>query len=380
MQNQRPTNFRSTKIPSPQKTASSEIWRVICSWIKKDGWAIIGIIGMMGVTSWYFGFHQQHFHIHDVHIEGNKFIHTEDIQHVVDQFTSSKTIIFLKRNTFWTFKAEALEKQLYQSLSSTYALEQVEVQKKFPNSVAITVTERIPSVTWVTTSSGTEHWYTVDREGIVTQVLGSPDQADTSFPIIRDTNRDQFEAGWHIISSQYIDFVLHLHEQMENTTGTHVDSYVLPLMQCQEQQYVTEEIFKQELQNSASDEFRDKKREIQEKFQRGELTVDESLEELEKIKEEEFQQNHEGEDTKGVQGHVEWQTVYVPVTCDFVNVATEVHVMTSGDHAGYQVYMDTSLDLSTQLQNLESVLQEKISDPTAIQYIDVRFADRVYYQ
>lgn len=47
---------------------------------------------------------------------------------------------------------------------------------------------------------------------------------------------------------------------------------------------------------------------------------------------------------------------------------------------GYDIFVDAVGDVDSQFANLQTVLRDKIPDPTAIQYIDLRFGDHVYYK
>lgn len=53
----------------------------------------------------------------------------------------------------------------------------------------------------------------------------------------------------------------------------------------------------------------------------------------------------------------------------WMSVATDV---------GYQILFDPSSDIKEQLIRLEAVLRERVSDPSRLQYIDLRFGDHVY--
>jgi len=47
---------------------------------------------------------------------------------------------------------------------------------------------------------------------------------------------------------------------------------------------------------------------------------------------------------------------------------------------GWGIYFDTNKDLEGQLNNLKLILDEKIKNRTNLQYIDLRFGNRVYYK
>lgn len=351
----------------------------VLKWLKKDVWAVCGIIVFAGVGVWYFGFHNAAFALKQISVEGVQFLNQSDVNRVIDEYRTSEIFGLIQRNNYWSFNTSALEKRIESEFAESFALESVSVEKEWPNSIFVQINERIPSVTWVTKNAARqERFYSVDRDGYVTQSIPSFDQVDPSFPRIRDDNRDELQIGWQIVSNAYIEFLMQVHEEFEKQAAVEVDSYVFPYIECQEQQYVTEKIFQQEILESASEEFREKKRAIQEQFQRGELTIDDSLDALEAIKQEELVQM--GEDVESGFERMEWETVFVPIECDFVSTGNDLHLVTTGENGGFKVYFDTKGDVSLQIQNLVSVLHEKVEDRKAIKYIDVRVPDRVYFQ
>ncbi|MCR4314176.1 MAG: hypothetical protein NUV84_02940 [Candidatus Uhrbacteria bacterium] len=48
--------------------------------------------------------------------------------------------------------------------------------------------------------------------------------------------------------------------------------------------------------------------------------------------------------------------------------------------AGYSILFDLTGNIDEQFRNLSVVLQEQIDDPTRLEYIDLRFGDKVYYK
>lgn len=371
--------YFSTNKKLSRDGKGSQMRKKCVFWIKKDGWAILGIFLLIAVTTWYFGLYTQTFRIQNINVAETQYINQDDVTSSIDQYTSSKFLGFIKRNTFWTLRAEALESAVIASFSDSFAIESVEVNKDFPNTISIAIQERIPSVIWITTGSDNDLYYSVDLDGFVTQVFANKDDFAESFPIIRDNNRGQLEIGWQIVSADYMNFLLQVHEMLPQKTKLKNESYVFPNVQCQERQYVAEKIFQQEILESASDEYREKKRNIQELFQQGLLTIDQSLDELEHIKNEELVQMGEIDAGDGY-STMQWESIFVPIDCDFVKVATELHVVINQDEKDYSVYLDSALNIDTQIQNLISVLQKIDLEDNNIQYIDLRFPDRVYYQ
>lgn len=377
------THRYSAQVSNRRQTRSTPHDSVLRAWLKKDGWALGGIIIIVLGASWYVGFHSERFLVKDITINGTEFLSADEVKAAADEFILSRALGIVPRNTFWTVKPSKLQQHLNNRFAGQYALDSFEVHKTFPGSIAITVHELLPSIAWVTSSSGNNHYYLVSREGKVTQELQSKEEIHPSFPIVHDRNRDLFEVGWHIASQNYIAFILYLNEQFSEKTGLEVDSYVFPRTECQERQYVAEKVFQQGVLEGASDEFQEKKRGIQQRFLDGELTIDQSLLELERIKQEELVklgEITEGEGSSAIE-KLEFETVYVPTACDYVKVATNVTVVVkNGDHGTYEVSMDMSVDPIIQMENLLVVLKEKIQDRAGLRYIDVRIPDRAYYK
>ncbi len=376
--------FRLSQSTIPQNRQQRNRLRVgipsaVRDWLRKDGWAIGGTLFLVALTTWYFGFYTQKFHLKDVTIEGAQFIPAEDVRTVVDRYLNSRIFGVAPRNTFWTMRADAMELSLTEQFSETYALESIDVEKDFPDTLIVKIVERIPQVTWVTSLADQEGYYTVDREGRVTQVLTSTADARSEFPVVRDVNRDVVEVGTQIISAEYIAFLMQIHEQLPGVTGLSIASYEFPAISCQEKQYVAEKVFEQEILDSASEEFREKKRAIQEKFQQGLLTVDQSLDALELVKQEELVNLGQVSDQSGHEA-LQWATTYVAAACDYVTVGHDLHVITTEESGSFAIYMDSTVDPLIQIENARSLLVEKISDRTQIRYIDVRLIDRAYYQ
>ncbi|MFH1315230.1 MAG: hypothetical protein ABIH67_02415, partial [Candidatus Uhrbacteria bacterium] len=58
----------------------------------------------------------------------------------------------------------------------------------------------------------------------------------------------------------------------------------------------------------------------------------------------------------------------------------EIGWLAAKSKEGYWILFDPSNDLEPQINNLEIVLRESITNPNLVQYIDLRFGDYVYYK
>ncbi len=359
----------------PQQQTVSGIKR----WMQKDGWALVGIIILLGGAAYYWTIGSQRYVISQLTIQPTQFIPQERIQRVIQEHQQSKWLWLIQRNTYWTVQTKVLEQRLNSALAQEFTIDTIDVTRVYPQSLLITVNERIPSIRWITTSeSGEEHQYTVDRLGVV---ANTPLDTNTinQLPILYDRNRSTMENGWWVINSAYIDYLLLVHEQLPvMINGAAIQQYELPVVDCTERRIVAEKVFETEILESSSVEFKEKKRAVQERFKAGELTVDQSLEELERIKQEELRKRGEDVTTDGSE-RLQWAAVTVDVECDLVKVATELHVVFTLNDATITVYLDRTVDLQTQLENALTIIRQRSPVKDGLR-IDVRIPDRAFVQ
>lgn len=360
-----------------QKTVESPV----VAWLKKDGWAAIGIILLVIVGLWFGLVKNSRLVVSVTQLNELEFLNADTVRENADNAISTPILGFWPRNSYVTVSTDRIEKTILDALGDDLSLKAVSVTKHWPNEIHINIEERVPAVAWVTKAiDGNESFYLVDYDGTVSQILPNFDTVDQRLPRVRDDNREKLGLGWHIMSADYITFLMAVNDRFTGETGLSVDSYVFPETRCQERQFVAEKIFEQEILESASEEFKDQKREIQELFQQGLLTIDQSLEQLEAIKQAEIDKIGEVQSSSSGVQKLEWQAVYMDTECDYVNVATDLHVVVPVNGKSIEVKLDRGQDLTVQLENIVTVMQTEIEDINTIQYIDVRIPDRVYYK
>lgn len=346
-------------------------------WVQRDGWALAGIVLLIGLLFWYSVVIKQSFHVQQIVITPTQFVSGEEIQTVAHSYIHGRAFGILPRRTYFTLRSSGLQRAITEHISARVALVDLSVQKEFPHTVRITVIERIPSMTWVTAlEPEQEHFYAVDREGVVTHTIENREQVNVQYPLVRDPNRAELQLSEQIVSKEYINFLLNVHEQLPRATHLQIDSYVFAPVTCYEREYVAEKIFQEEILQSSSEEYKEKKREIQKQLQDGSLSIDQSLELLEQVKAAELAALGQNSITQS--SRVEWKALYQPIACDFVDIATDLHVITKEESGGFAVYMDSTLTADTQIQNLQTLLSSSNVDVNAIQYVDVRLPDRAY--
>jgi hypothetical protein len=371
---------QSTRFIPLQPTERQKEERVqnLVTSLKRDSFAILGSILLIIAAGAYVVFGTNQFLVADVQVSDTQFIPKQSIEAATQDYLNRKTLGIIPHNRLPLLRQSGLEHAIREALGNPYAIEAIVIDKDYPQQINIRISERIPAVTWVTKeSNGREHFYTVERNGTITEELPNFGAVKKELPRIHDQNRTILGTGWHIIGDQYVQSVIKLAELLPKE-GIAVDSFIFPPMTCQGQEYTAEKIFADEIANSESDEFRGKKKEIQERFRRGEIDIDESLELLEEIKRDEFDAREELRTTQP--DRIEWAMVDKEIECDFVVVASDITVVTSKDLGGAHMKFDTRRDITEQIHQFKAAQASgKVPELREVRYIDLRIAQRIYF-
>lgn len=350
-------------------------------WMKKDGWALCGIFI---IVFGFFGnalFFSEKRTLTAITISDTSFIEKSKIEKEIENYLNEKSFFFLPKKSYFLASTENIQQHIQNAFLDQYALESVSVEKIYPNILTVNIQERIPSVTWITGDEKNQKIYTVDQNGVVTQELQTITEANAGYPIVRDKNRTSLGIGWYVISPEYMQFTTELHSTLYDTTNLSVKEFVLPKIECFQKEYVAEEVFKKAQNKEDSDEIKERKRAIQERFQRGEITIDESITLLEQINAENKENEPEEPDTEKEVERIEWEMVNAPIECDIVEVGQDIYAKVENENKKeFMIYFDTTQDMNIQLEHVVSIIETQVKDITQLEYIDVRILDRVYYQ
>lgn len=362
------SNNRLQTRPQGPRTLRQFLWH----WIKfRDGWVWLTIFFIIFAGGAFFVFFTPFFQITTVAIDGTRNIAREDLEAIIGDYRSSRKFLVFPRNNMLFFGAEEAQAAVRENLENKFALEDIDIIKNYPDGIEVRVVERIPGLLWV--SDGRK--YLLDMEGVPTEELAD-ESKEGEYPHIVDKNAAPVQPGKQIISADLVRFVLLLDKEFTDRTGLKIREYSIPRIQCQEKTYVAEKIFSDEIENEDNEEIKEKKKDILKQYNQGEITIEESLEKLESVKNESRKEKRNSEEV-GADEFIKWEAVYEPIDCDLVKVNSDVYVLVEDD---FEVYLDSGLDLDLQLQNLGSVMAESIDDRKAIDYVDVRYPDRVYYK
>ena len=362
-------NFRKSE-PKPDT-----LREFLLNWIlKKDGWAWVIIVVIIVGGGLTFLFATPFFKIDNININGNNHISSDELNNIINNYKNSKCLLVFPRSNYLFFNEEKLQNNITESINNKFALESINISKKLPNNVEINITERIPGLIW---QSGGQK-YLLDITGIPTgNFKKEENQKEEEYPKITDQNEKPVTAGKQVISADLISFMLDLDKIFAEKTNLKIKEYFIPEVQCQEKVYKAEKILADEIDETEDEETKNRKKDILEQYNAGELDVEESLDLLDEIKREEKKTKESESPDEDTDEFIEWRVYYEPVECDLVKINTEINVLTTEN---FQIYFDSSLNLDSQLNNLNSILLEIVDNKENLNYIDLRFEDKVYYK
>lgn len=342
--------------------------------LRKDGWAYLGIVIILVATAAYFIQTQRWFYVDTITIVGNQYLTTEQISQPTQEILDSKKWNIFPRRIYFFSNTEHITVQLQQSLGQQYSIEQLSVEKTFPNEIIITVKERIPGLVYI---SHENTYYYVDLNGISTEQKMEGD-LDPHFPRVRDANVRSVTIGQQLLNQNIIAAITYLNEHFTNATDLHIAEYSIEPITCYKKEYIAEKIFADEIESSANEDIKNQKKDILKMLEEGTITIDQSLDLLEEVKRTESGEDElEIDPATGNQAFLKLAAQYTDAECNYVAAIQDINIVTQD---GVKILFDSTLDIEAQIKNLQTILETNITDVTAVEYIDMRFPDRVYYR
>jgi len=159
--------------------------------------------GVMAAGVLYFLFYSSHFRINNYEINGLEKIRPENIENILNNYFDKRKFVIFSRRNYWLVDKTALKKEI----SRFYYFEKLDVKRKFPNRLIITVVEKQALVNWV---SG-EVCAHVDMTG---SVIGFCEN-DSGRLTIRDLAQVQIEIGKPVLSVEKLQYIVSLHDQVK---------------------------------------------------------------------------------------------------------------------------------------------------------------------
>lgn len=234
------------------------------------------------------------FLIKNIEIYGTKTISKNEILNIYQDQLEKHRFFILPQNNIFFFDKDRLEKKI----EDKYILQDLEISKKYLDTIIIELEETITSVVYLTRDQA----YYLDLKGQVISEVKSFDESDNenraievlrnravaeNLPVIYNEENIEVKIGDSVVASEVIEFIIELNEKLTEAN----------------------------------------------------IAIDY------------FQINPENN--------------------------KEVWAKTS---VGYEIYFSRDLEIISQIQNLTVVLEEKIKNPADLEYIDLRFGQKVFYK
>lgn len=361
--------YNNPYFPKQEKLALEKV-------VQKDWWVYLIIILVIVFCFCLIFFRLSIFKIDQVSIAGTKNINTQEIEEVVNYHLGSNKLILFKKSNYWLFSEKGLRGDIEENLKDKILIKELKVETSWPMTLTVEIKESIPNLAWITDGKQ----YYLDLDGVVTQKIDNT-ESSADLPIIYDQNNLSINISDQVISKELVDFVIKIIEEFPNKLsvgGIEIESFSIPEIKCQEKKIIPTEVSVDSQErmdiDTEEDGLTQQKRDIQERFKDGEISIDESLILLENLRREYVATNPEldSEDFK-----IEYEEIFEDFPCDYIKTVKDIEVTTN---EGWKIYLTLYLDFDQQINNLNLVLKEKLTQRENLEYIDVRFTDRVYFK
>jgi cell division septal protein FtsQ len=193
----------------------------VLSW--KTRLSILLILFIFILTIWFF-FFSPIFQINNIIISGLERANSEDIKKLVEEQMNNKKIILGHESNIFFLELEKLKRDV----NSRYNFKSIDVYKKLPKTLEISITERQYAFIW---QEG-ENCYYSDNEGyVIGQISPNPEdlkQKALLYPVIENKRANALNLEKNMIDCQEKQFILDVFnyfKQLEPAIG--VDHFIL---------------------------------------------------------------------------------------------------------------------------------------------------------
>ena len=337
---------------------------------KGEFWVYFAIIVVVIISVLLILFRSNHYQISNITITNTQNISTQQIEDIVNEYLNSNKLVIFKKGNFYLCSEDKLGERIENELSQVISIKELSIQKIKPNKLNIEIKERIPNMVWVTNETN----YFMDLDGVISSRAESIDE-EQKLPKIFDQNNLSVEINKQVVSTELVDYIIMITEELPNlmkVSDFEIDSFYIPELKCQKRSIQATEATAEDFGEDT--ELDQQKRDIQEKFKNNEISIDESLALLESLRKEYLKQNNVSDQDLV---KIAYEEIFEDFPCDYIKTIKDIEVKTT---EGWKIYLSTYLDFTTQVDNLNLVLKEKLTNRENLEYIDVRFIDRVYYK
>ena len=245
-----------------------------------------------------------------------------------------------RRVTYLT-PTESITNDLRASIERLISLNSLTIERIGRTSLVVNVRERTPHLVWQT-ANGTR--YFIDEKGIVVERV--TDDTPSTFRTLVDSNGISVDLGSQVVRPEYITALETVEQRLLAVSVTPVQ-YSTWVVECRKIEKSTETNTNEDQNVNDGSE--------------GDSVLNINVNAV--------TDDHNADQTTD------------DTPCDYRQLAVDDPTLVVTTDEGWDIRIDTSSNLDTQLKKLQATLQQKFEGSReGLQYIDVRFGNKVYYK
>ncbi|MBI3956682.1 MAG: hypothetical protein HY340_01705 [Candidatus Kerfeldbacteria bacterium] len=337
---ERPPRHENPYFPKDERRARSRF-------LSRSFWIILLAL-LLGGVGWILwgGFFQLDYII----VEGNAYIPTAEFVNRATERAQQKIFKIFPANTL-LLSTTQIATRLQQDFGEQ-AIQQLTVKKRLPSALVISVSERVPNLVYTTGSIA----YLLDRSGTVVRQIAPKERVNPTFPKLLDQTTRTVAAAKQLVSERAVEFLFTLQSELADRSDIPLDVFYLPPARCLAE---PEPPAPAEEGSDADDQADGDSSNSNISANRNRNVAVNAVTANQNSNTAPKQEKPVGE------------------TCDLEQQALlrrELRVRSSED---WEIYFRSDDSAATQVTRLLRVLEEKHLDRAKLDYIDLRFGERV---
>lgn len=369
--------WRSTALQSAKRIEPNPLFPRVRTSRRRNALPWLVVFGIVTASAFWAAFFSGWFDITYVIVEGNTVIPSERVEAAVRNVFGTRRFGVLPQGNTLFFSSPAATATVIETLEHQQALESLTITKALPAAITVTLTERTPHLSYIL--GGTT--YLLDREGVIAQrsdgetskkrpakVLGATTDGTDSFPKLYDLNAHDVAVGQGVVSRQFVDALFTIDAALKASNDIVPQRYTIPPLRCFD--VITPE---------PKDEEKTKEP-VNTNTEQGTSAINGSAKK--KSNTNTAVNANDNENTNSILDEVEPipEDQFVETDCavgERVLQNTELRVTTTEK---WDIYLRVDASITDQLARMYRVLNEQRLDRANLDYIDLRFGERVIYK
>jgi len=175
---------------------------IVPSYVK----AILMIVVILTVAAVWFLLYSSFFTIKNIEINNDGKIAREEIENLINDQKNSNTLVFLPQSNIFLFSELGLEERL----EKKYSFESIEINKKLPNKLIVSLEEKQYAVIW----HEDDKYYYGDSTGSIISETNVLDIKDKNYPIIDNFSSQKTTDNTAPIDQADLSFIINLFHKL----------------------------------------------------------------------------------------------------------------------------------------------------------------------